>query len=120
MFTHSRVGKPDTPDADREPLNAGIWRYHPMRHEFEVFAWGSSNPWDIDFDDHGQAFITACVIPHLFHVVQGGRYRRQAGRHFNPYVFDDIKTIADHVHYLGKRPHDGKRQQRRVPTTERN
>ena len=57
---------------ERTPLNAGIWRYHPTRHEFEVFADGTSNPWGVDFNDHGQAFSTACVIPHLFHIIQGG------------------------------------------------
>ncbi len=50
-------------------------------------------------------FITACVIPHLYHIAQGGRYERQAGQHFNPYTYDDIKTIADHRHYLGANPH---------------
>ncbi len=29
VFTHSRVGKPGTKAADRIPLNAGIWRFHP-------------------------------------------------------------------------------------------
>jgi putative membrane-bound dehydrogenase-like protein len=107
VFTHSRVGKPGTPDAERVPINAGIWRYHPTRHVFEVFAHGTSNPWGIDWDEHGQAFLTACVIPHLYHVIQGGRYERQAGPHFNPYNYDDIKTIADHRHYLGANPHGG-------------
>ncbi|MCP3915419.1 MAG: DUF1080 domain-containing protein [bacterium] len=107
VFTHSNVAKPGTPDDEREPINAGVWRYHPTRHEFEVFAWGSSNPWGVDFDDRGQAFITACVIPHLFHVVQGGRYHRQAGSHFNPHVYDDIETIADHRHYVGANAHSG-------------
>ncbi len=101
VFTHSRVGKPGTPEDERTPMNAGVWRYHPTRHEFEVFAWGSSNPWGVDFNDRGQAFITACVIPHLYHVIQGARYQRQGGQHFNPYVYDDIKTIADHAHYVG-------------------
>jgi putative membrane-bound dehydrogenase-like protein len=101
VFTHSKVGKPGTPAEKRTPLNAGVWRYHPTRHEFEVFAHGTSNPWGVDFDDYGQAFVTACVIPHLFHVVQGGRYQRQAGQHFNPHTYDDIKTIADHAHYAG-------------------
>ena len=31
VFTHSKVGKPGTPDKDREPLNAGVWRYHPTK-----------------------------------------------------------------------------------------
>ncbi len=107
VFTHSRVGKPGTPQAQRIPINAGIWRYHPSRHVFEVFAQGTSNPWGIDFDARGQMIITACVIPHLYHMAQGGRYERQAGQNFNPYTYDDIKTIADHRHYLGFNPHGG-------------
>ncbi|MGH7134208.1 MAG: PVC-type heme-binding CxxCH protein, partial [Pirellulales bacterium] len=107
VFTHSRVGKPETPDEERTPINAGIWRYHPTKHEFEVFAHGTSNPWGIDFNDQGQAFLTACVIPHLFHVIQGGRYQRQAGQHFNPYTYGDIQTIALHRHWIGDNPHRG-------------
>src|SRR6266567_4658839 len=106
VFTHSNVGKPGAPDKERTRINAGVWRYHPTKHIFEVFGEGTSNPWGIDFDEHGQCLIEACVIPHLFHIVQGGRYQRQAGSHFNPYIYDDIKTIADHVHWVGnKGPH---------------
>ena len=101
VFTHSKVGKPGTPDAERVPFNAGVWRYHPTRHTFEAFAQGSSNPWGVDFNEHGQCFIEACVIPHFFHMIQGGRYQRQGGQHFNPHTYDDIKTIADHLHYAG-------------------
>jgi putative membrane-bound dehydrogenase-like protein len=101
VFTHSRVGKPGTPDRDRVPINAGVWRYHPTKHIFEVFAHGTSNPWGLDFDEHGQAFIEACVVPHAFHLAQGGRYQRQAGAHFNPYTYADIQTIADHLHWQG-------------------
>ncbi|MCA9227185.1 MAG: NPCBM/NEW2 domain-containing protein, partial [Planctomycetales bacterium] len=107
VFTHSRVGKPGTPDAERVPLNCCVWRYHPTRHEFDVFAHGTSNPWGVDFNDHGQAFITACVIPHLYHIIQGARYQRQGGQHFNPHTYRDIVTIADHLHYLGATPHSG-------------
>ena len=107
VFTHSRVGKPGASDAERTPINAGVWRYHPTKHRFEVFAHGTSNPWGVDFDQQGQCFIEACVIPHLYHMVQGGRYERQAGSHFNPYTYDDIKTIADHRHYVGGNPHGG-------------
>ncbi|MDB6054769.1 MAG: putative rane-bound dehydrogenase, partial [Verrucomicrobiales bacterium] len=70
-----------------------------------------------------------CVIPHFWHMIQGGKYERQGGPHYsinalemeehrgftgtgpnyvNPFVYDDIKTIADHVHYAGnKGPHAG-------------
>lgn len=99
VFTHSNVGKPGTAKEDRIPLNAGVWRYHPVRHEFEVYAHGTSNPWGVDFNEDGDWFVSACVIPHLYHLSQGGRYFRQAGQHFNPFTYDDIKTIADHLHY---------------------
>lgn len=108
VFTHSNVGKPGASDEERQPFNAGVWRYHPTRHVFEVVAHGTSNPWGIDFNDVGQPFITVCVIPHMFHIIPGARYHRQGGQHFNPYTYDDIKTIADHVHWLGDRgPHAG-------------
>jgi putative membrane-bound dehydrogenase-like protein len=108
VFTHSNVGKPGAPDAERTKINAGVWRYHPTNHQFEVFAEGTSNPWGIDFNDYGHPFITACVIPHMYHIIQNARYQRQAGKHFNPYTYDDIKTAADHVHWVGERgPHAG-------------
>lgn len=108
VFTHSNVGKPGASEEDRIKLNGAVWRYHPTQHEFEVFSEGTSNPWGIDFNDFGHPFITVCVIPHMYHVIQGARYQRQAGKHFNPYTYDDIKTIGNHVHYLGDRgPHAG-------------
>ncbi len=111
--TRSTVGKPadggkilrkgdpfpvEMPVKDGQYLDGGVWRYHPTKDRFEVVAHGFSNPWGLDFDDHGQMFITACVIPHLWHVIPGGIYHRQGGSHINPYVFDDIKTIANHRH----------------------
>lgn len=98
VFTRSEVGKPGTEKKDRQFIDGGIWRYHPVEKKFEIFARGLSNPWGFDFDDHGQAFATCCVIPHLFHVVQGGIYTKQSLPHVNPYVYDDIKTIRDHNH----------------------
>ncbi|MDG2359932.1 MAG: hypothetical protein P8M20_09780 [Planctomycetaceae bacterium] len=98
VFTHSNVGKPGDEEAQRQFIDGGIWRYHPTRKTFEIFARGLSNPWGFDFDDHGQGFATCCVIPHLFHVVQGGVYHKQSKPHINPYIYDDIKTIRDHTH----------------------
>lgn len=108
VFTKSLVGRPGAPDAERVKVDAGVWRVHPVTKKFELFAEGTSNPWGIDFNDYGHAFITACVLPHLYHVIQGARYIRQAGNHIVPYTYDDIKTIADHVHWTGDRgPHLG-------------
>ena len=114
VFTPSSVGKPAGPSKifqqnarypdnfnyEGEPidLNGAVWRYHPTKKQFEVVAHGFSNPWGIDYDAKGQIFITNCVIPHLWHVVPGGIYHRQAGSHFNPNAYTDIKTIGNHRH----------------------
>ena len=80
VFTHSNVGKPGTPESERTKLDAGVWRFHPTKHAFEVFAEGTSNPWGLDFNDYGHAFMTACVIEHLYHIVQGARLQAAGGR----------------------------------------
>jgi putative membrane-bound dehydrogenase-like protein len=94
IFTHSKVGRPGTPDAERIPINAGIFRYHPGKSRFEVYAEGGSNQWGLDWDDHGRGFFAACVISHLWQAVQGARYTRQAGKHFNSHTYGEITTIA--------------------------
>ena len=94
VFTFSNVGKPGTPKNERVGINAGVWRLHPVTRKFERWAEGASNQWGIDWNDHGEAFFEACVIPHMWHAIQGARYQRQGGQHFNPNTYDDIKTIA--------------------------
>jgi putative membrane-bound dehydrogenase-like protein len=98
VFTKSNVGHIGDDETKRQFIDGGIWRYHPVRKTFEIFARGLSNPWGFDFNDQGQAFATCCVIPHLFHVVQGGSYTKQSLPHVNPHIYDDIKTIRDHTH----------------------
>lgn len=95
VFTHSKVGKPGTPDQERIRINAGIFRVHPKTHGFELYAEGGSNQWGLDFDDRGQGYFAACVISHMWQAIQGARYTRQAGSHFDPHSYEDIKTIAD-------------------------
>ncbi len=98
LYYHNDPFPEDLLEADGVDINGGVWRYHPVKDRFEVVAHGFSNPWGIDYDAKGQLFMTACVIPHLWHVIPGGIYHRQGGQHFNPYVYEDIKTIADHSH----------------------
>lgn len=94
VFTNSKVGAPGAPDAERVKINAGVWRLHPQTKKFELWAEGASNQWGVDWNDHGEAFFAACVIPHMWHAIQGGRYHRQAGSHFNKNTYEDLKTIA--------------------------
>jgi putative membrane-bound dehydrogenase-like protein len=98
LYRHNDPFPEDILQGDGVDINGGVWRYHPTKDKFEVVAHGFSNPWGIDYDAKGQMLMTACVIPHLWHVVPGGIYHRQGGQHFNPYVYEDIKTITDHSH----------------------
>ena len=79
VFTHSKVKDPNDPDDDGVTLTAAVARFHPRTKKFEIFADGTSNPWGVDFDRAGNAFVSACVIDHLFHMAPGGIYQRQAG-----------------------------------------
>ena len=97
----SRVGKPGSPDARRRAFNGGIWRYHPARGVFEVVCEGTTNPWGLDFDDHGEAFFTNCVIGHLWHVVPGAHYERMYGSDFTPNTYGLMKACSDHIHWGG-------------------
>jgi hypothetical protein len=69
VFTHSNVGKPGAPDAERVKINAGIWRFHPQRQTFEVYAHGTSNPWGMDWNEEGELIAEAmrdsASFPHL-------------------------------------------------------
>ena len=128
VFCPSFVARPGTPRDQRQRVDCAVWRYHPTRHQFEIFTEGTSNPWGIDFDENGQLFLEACVIPHFWHMIQGARCQRQGGQHFaitreeqarcqpflpdkaprylNPFIYQDIQTHGDHVHWAGSRgPH---------------
>ncbi|MBX3400031.1 MAG: c-type cytochrome [Gemmataceae bacterium] len=97
----SYVGAPGTPKEKRTYCDACVWKFHPTRKTFEVVATGTTNPWGLDFDEHGEMFITNCVIDHLFHVVPGGRYQRMYGQDPNPYAFDLMKSAVDYKHWAG-------------------
>ena len=98
----SLVGKPGTPESERTKMNCGIWRYHPTKKNFEVVAHGTTNPWGIDWDDHGHAFFTNCVIDHLWHLIPGAHYKRMFGEDYDPYVYELMGPCSDHLHWAGE------------------
>jgi putative membrane-bound dehydrogenase-like protein len=90
VFNSSRIGKPGCPDSQRQSLSAGVWRYHPTRHLFEVFAHGGSNQWGLDYDQQGQLFMTHCRSywgrGSTTHVIQGAHYWNQVNGGYAPFV----------------------------------
>lgn len=101
ILSISSVGKPGTPDDQRMKMNCGVWRYHPLTEKVEAVAHGTTNPWGLDFDEYGEAFITNCVIKHAFHVVPGAHFERMFGQDVNPRTYQLIPSIADHIHWGG-------------------
>jgi len=101
ILSNSHIGRPGLPQDKRVSMNCGVWRYHPVKQTVEAFAWGTTNPWGLDFDDYGEMFITNCVIKHLFHVVPGAHYIRMYGQDLNPNCYDLMPSCADHIHWGG-------------------
>jgi glucose/arabinose dehydrogenase len=77
-------------------FTCAMFRIHPRTREFELFCEGVSNPWGIAFDPQGNAFVSACVIDHLWHLTETGYYHRQAGA-YPPFTWK-IESIVDHLH----------------------
>ena len=159
-----RLGAPGTPDAQRVPLNGGVWRYrasnevvslvstrraatvvpsppssgerarvrgpsgddaiptekveertpHPnplpsrARGEgtgqdqaviVEVLCHGTTNPWGMDWNEHGEAFFINTVNGHLWHVIPGAHFMRPHSEDPNPHVYELIDQHADHYHW---------------------
>jgi putative membrane-bound dehydrogenase-like protein len=82
----SAIGNPTT-----DFLGQAIWRYHPERHVFEIFAEGGGNTFGVEFDDQGRLFSgTNFGVYRGVHYVQGGYYVKSWGKHgplTNPYAF---------------------------------
>ncbi|RYD35852.1 MAG: DUF1080 domain-containing protein, partial [Verrucomicrobiaceae bacterium] len=90
VFTASLIGKPGAPEDQRVPMHAGVWRFHPVRHEFEIFASGGSNQWGLDYNDAGHLFMTHCRSFYggggTTHVIRSGQFWNQANANYAPFI----------------------------------
>src|SRR6266849_10661712 len=80
----------------------GIWRYHPLTKEFELFAEGGGNPCGLDFDERGDILAGTNFDDKMLHQVQGAYYVKNFGKHgalHNPYTYG----YFGHVPYTGYR-----------------
>ncbi len=79
-------------------FTCAMFRIDPVTREFDLFCEGTSNPWGIAFDPEGHAFISACVIDHLWHLTETGYYHRQGGP-YPPHTWK-IESIVKHKHQM--------------------
>ncbi|MBI1916233.1 MAG: c-type cytochrome [Planctomycetes bacterium] len=77
-------------------FTCALFRIHPKTRDFEVFCEGTSNPWGIALDNEGSAFVSACVIDHLWHLTETGYYHRQGGPY--PAYTWRLGSIVKHRH----------------------
>src|ERR1043166_3635596 len=82
----------------------GVWRYHPITHQFELCADGGGNSSGLDFDAHGNLFYSTNLGGHvLLHGVQGGYYWKQFDKHGsfrNPFTFGYFDHVS-HKNFKG-------------------
>jgi putative membrane-bound dehydrogenase-like protein len=67
----------------------GVWRYHPVSREFELFCEGGGNTFGLTFDENGELYYSTNDGPFV-HAVQGGYFYKSFGKHgplHNPYAY---------------------------------
>ena len=86
-------------------LGQAVWRYHPERDTFELFAEGGGNPWTLSFDSKGRAFSgDNGGNSRGFHWVPGGRYEKNWPKHgpfTRPHSYGHISNM-DHEGYAAR------------------
>jgi putative membrane-bound dehydrogenase-like protein len=79
----------------------GIWRYHPVTREFELFAEGGGNTWGVDFNEDGEIIAGTNFGEKIgLHQVQGAYYVKGFAKHgplHNPHSYG----YFDHIPMRG-------------------
>lgn len=103
VFNFSHVKYPKSSPHYKEghegwKFTCALFRVHPRTREFQIFCEGTSNPWGLAIDTEGSFFVSACVIDHLWHLVESGYYIRQGGP-YPPFTWK-MNSIVDFKHQL--------------------
>lgn len=82
----------------------GVWRYHPVTRDFQLFCEGGGNAWGLDFDPIGRLFYSTNYGGFtLVHGVQGAYYVKSFGKHGalqNPFAYGYFEH-APHENFQG-------------------
>ena len=112
--TTSRVTRPGTDAAGAPGVfveGCMVWRYHPEKRLYEIFADGSGNTFGISFDAEGRLFTGHNGgDTRGWHHVQDGLYQKQGkdagkfGPAPNPYAFGELPMMRS-THPVGRFSH---------------
>lgn len=79
-------------------LGQAIWRYHPEKRKFELFAEGGGNSFSVEFDSKGRVYSGHNGgNTRGFHFIQGGYYLKGWGKHgplTNPHAYGFFGDMA--------------------------
>ncbi|MDG2127301.1 MAG: c-type cytochrome [Fuerstiella sp.] len=82
----------------------GVWRYHPVSEQFELFCEGGGNSWGLDFDRTGNLYYSTNYGNYvLLHGVQGGYFVKSFAKHgelHNPHAYGYFNH-APHQNFRG-------------------
>ncbi len=74
----------------------GVWRYHPVTKEFELFCEGGGNVFGLTFDDDGNLFYSS-NLGLFWHAHQGAYYLKNVGKHgplHNPHAYGHLMHVT--------------------------
>ena len=84
-------------DEPIKTMGQAIWRYHPILHQYEVFAEGGGNAFGVAMNDRGEIFSGHNGgDTRGFHYYQGGYYRKGFSKHgslSNPNAFGYLNPM---------------------------
>ncbi len=93
-----RPGVDKPADAIRT-MGQNIWRYHPERNIYEVFAEGGGNAYGVEIDGKGRIYSGHNGgDTRGFHYVQGGYYQKsfnKHGDHSNPHTYGFLPPMKN-------------------------
>jgi len=93
-----KVKKPGQKDSEAiQSLGQLIWRYHPEKKIYEIFAEGGGNAFGVEFDQKGRLYSGHNGgNTRGFHYTQGSYYQKGFGKHgplSNPYAFGYFQAM---------------------------
>lgn len=96
----AKVQKPGSKETVHS-VGQNIWRYHPEKRRYEIFAEGGGNAFGVEFDEWGNVFSGHNGgNTRGFHYVQGGFYRKGFDKHgplSNPYTFGFFEAMKSNT-----------------------
>jgi len=100
VVRHGTDNQPLPGEKPVHSLGQNVWRYHPEKHLYEVFAEGGGNAFGVEIDSAGRIYSGHNGgDTRGFHYVQGGYYQKTFGKHgelSNRFAFGYFPAMKHH------------------------